>query len=248
MSYDYTKANDLVNWCKEQLVKKTKYKLGGIGRYEDNIRTFDCIGLIKCFLWHDYSTTNAYYYGKTAPDKNCEGYFNMATEKGPINTIPEVPGIIVYQKGHVGIYIGNGEVIEATAAFGSKVVKSYFKGFHTGNKRTTWTHWFKLPQLTYEVEKTDEEKHAEEVANNAAQFGLKVPVSIAEGKKFYLSRYATFYGGASLGVAVPEKIKNASTYYTAGKTITNKYNGKLYKFVLAKQINSYVRVDECMVK
>lgn len=147
-SYDYTKATDLVKWCKVQLKSNTRYELGGIGRYEGNTRIFDCIGLIKCFLWHDYPKVTD-KYGVTCPDYNCEQMIARAKKKGKIDTIPEIPGLIVYQYGHVGVYIGNGEVIEATAAFGGKVVKSYFKGAHKGNKRTTWTHWFKMPELTY---------------------------------------------------------------------------------------------------
>ncbi len=157
--YNYKSASDLVKWCKVQLKSNTKYELGGIGRYKGKTRIFDCIGLIKCFLWHDYTTENASYYGQTCPDFNCEQMINRATEKGRINSIPEIPGLIVYQYGHVGVYIGNGEVIEATSAFGGKVVKSYFKGNHAGNKRTTWTHWFKMPELTYKKATTKKAKY-----------------------------------------------------------------------------------------
>ena len=150
MSYDFTSANDLVKWCDEQLHISTRYELGGIGRYKGRTRIFDCIGLIKCFIWNDYSSSNSKFYGKTCPDWNCEQFFKNAKEKGPINEIPEIPGLIVYQKGHVGVYIGDGVVIESTAAFDKKVLKSYFKGEHKGlPKRTTWTHWFKMNYLTY---------------------------------------------------------------------------------------------------
>lgn len=158
MAYDYTKASDLVNWCKEQKNKTNAYRLGGIGRYENGVRIFDCVGLIKCFIWHDYSSSNASYYGKTCPDKNETGFFNEATEKGTIDTIPEIPGLMVYQPGHIGVYLGNGQVIEATAAFDKKIVITYFKGNHpdTGYKRTTWTHWFKMPYLNYDVQESEE--------------------------------------------------------------------------------------------
>ena len=59
MAYDYTSASDLVSWCKEQKNKANAYRLGGIGRYENGVRIFDCVGLIKCFMWHDYSEKNA---------------------------------------------------------------------------------------------------------------------------------------------------------------------------------------------
>lgn len=159
MGYDYKKASDLVKWAKEQKDKPNKYRLGGIGRYENNVRIFDCIGLIKCFMWHDYSEKNASYYGKEVPDWNEQGFFDKASEKGTIDTIPETEGLMVWQKGHIGIYLGNGEVIEATAAFDKKIVLTYFKGNHpnTNYKRTTWTHWFKMPYLEYEIKKSNEE-------------------------------------------------------------------------------------------
>ena len=156
---DFTKASDLVKWAEEQYKKKNRYKVGGIGRYDsDGTRQFDCCGLFKCFMWHDYSTNNARYYGKTQKDLSCEGLLAEAKEKGDISTIPEIPGVLVYMKGHMGIYIGNGKVIESTVAkFDGKkgrIYKTYFKGSGTGcdGKRATWTKWFKSPYLTYENE------------------------------------------------------------------------------------------------
>ena len=164
-NYDFTKASDLVVFVKNEYTKKNRYKNGGIGRYDkDGTRQFDCCGLFKCFMWHDYSSTNAKYYGKVQKDKNCEGLIAEAKEKGVISTIPEVPGVLVYQKEHMGIYIGNGMVIESTGAKydgkHSKIYKTYFKGSGKGcdGKRTTWTHWFKSPYLTYEKEAAKKEE------------------------------------------------------------------------------------------
>ena len=131
--YDFTNANDLAKWALEQYSKPNRYKKGGIGRYDaDGTRQFDCCGLFKCFMWHDYSTKNAKYYGKTQKDLGTESLFAEAKEKGTIDTIPNIPGIIVYQKGHVGIHIENGIVIESTAkkydGAHAKIYKTYFKG------------------------------------------------------------------------------------------------------------------------
>lgn len=161
--YDFTKASDLAKWAEEQYNKKNRYKSGGIGRYDaDGTRQFDCCGLFKCFMWHDYSTNNSKYYGQTQKDLSCEGLLNEAKEKGDISTIPEQVGVLVYMKGHMGIYIGNGVVIESTAAKfdgkTSRIYKTYFKGDGKGcdGKRATWTKWFKSPYLTYETAKQEE--------------------------------------------------------------------------------------------
>lgn len=155
--YDYTSPADLCSWAEQQLSRKTIYQLGGIGRYDSSSRrVFDCVGLIKCFLWHDYGLGNTSYYGKTAPDINADQMYSRATTKGPISTIPDIPGLLVWQPGHIGIYIGGGQVIEATAkrwgSVGGCVVKSQFVSKSAAMYRGTWTHWLRCPFLMYSEE------------------------------------------------------------------------------------------------
>ena len=207
---------------------------------------FDCVGLIKAYYWGWKDGKTDY---KSSQDKSANGMHTAAKVKGKIETMPEVPGLLVHMSGHIGIYIGDGYVIECTPT--TTFAKQKHNGGGVCKTKLTdrkWVNWCECPFITYEEDKTEEEKHAEEVAANAKKWGLKVPTKIEQGERFYLSKHATFYGGASLGTAIPPKIKNATTYYKAGKTITNYYKNKKYTFVLAKEINSYVRVDECMMK
>lgn len=155
--YDYTSPADLCRWAEQQLSRKTIYQLGGIGRCDSSgRRVFDCVGLIKCFLWHDYGPGNTSYYGKTAPDINADQMYSKATVKGPISTIPDIPGLLVWQSGHIGIYIGGGQVIEATAkrwgSVGGCVVKSQFRDKSAAMYRGSWTHWLRCPFLMYPEE------------------------------------------------------------------------------------------------
>ena len=67
--------------------------------------------------------------------------YYAAPEKGSIETIPEIPGLAVWHEGHIGIYIGNGEVIEAMGTrYG--VVKTVLAN-------GSWTDWLKIPGITY---------------------------------------------------------------------------------------------------
>lgn len=101
----------------------------------------DCVGLIKGYCMWDEETDLPKYKGSL--DVNTGGMYSKATEKGTISTIPEIPGICVYTQGHVGVYIGDGWVIECAGNCGA--IKTPLKG----SKGTRWTHWFKCPFITY---------------------------------------------------------------------------------------------------
>jgi hypothetical protein len=126
-----------------------------LGQYPKNIKQFaqfikdnwlnrrvtDCVGLIKSFLW--WSGENPTYNRDT--DLSANGMYEMAKSKGKtgtIKTIPEIPGLGVWLNGHIGVYIGNGDVIESR---GTKygVVKTKLKD-------RPWTHWLECPFISYE--------------------------------------------------------------------------------------------------
>ncbi len=94
--------------------------------------TTDCHGVIEWFVREQ----SGQKYDTTA-----DGAFLAAQEKGEIGSIPEQPGICVRYKGHVGIYIGGGYVVEA-------------RGFDYGvciTRLSTrpWTHWYRHPKIKY---------------------------------------------------------------------------------------------------
>lgn len=116
----------------------------------------DCIGLIKGFMWTNggqgvfealgtSTSISQKYESNNFPDKSANNMFTYAKKLnlnwGPINTIPETLGLAVRFDGHVGVYAGNGKVIEA-------------KGFAHGVKETElakgkWDYWYEIPGLTY---------------------------------------------------------------------------------------------------
>lgn len=164
-----TKNNlDLVKWAKHAQEKGWGYVWGSHGNlldkvelerlesvfgshvtnYDDFIRhnwlgkrTADCVGLIKGYGWYDTESGKIIVGSNDMKDVTADGMFSAATEKGTIDTIPEIPGLAVWHEGHIGIYIGDGEVIEAMGTqYG--VVKTQLK-----NGR--WTHWLKVPYIQY---------------------------------------------------------------------------------------------------
>ena len=114
----------------------------------------DCVGLIK-----------SYYFGGVGTAKNAKGYdgskdygvgkmyiaakakgtvgtmYHAAKTKGKIATMPQSEGILVMTAnfGHVGVYVGNGQVIECTL-HGSKdgVVQTAFSA-------GSWAYWCQCP-------------------------------------------------------------------------------------------------------
>ena len=74
-------------------------------------RVHDCVGLIKGYLWSDSPSSVPKY--SAAQDVSADRMLKKCTESGSISTLPELPGVLVFMSGHVGVYIGGGYVIEA---------------------------------------------------------------------------------------------------------------------------------------
>ena len=96
-------------------------------------KVHDCVGLIKGYLWCENPDGSPKYLG--AQDVAVEGRHKKCSRKGDISTLPETPGVCVFMAnmGHVGVYIGKGEVVEAMGhAYG--VVK-------TRLENRGWAYW-----------------------------------------------------------------------------------------------------------
>ena len=109
-------------------------------------RTSDCVGLIKGYGWYDETSGTIKYGTNGMKDITADGMFNAADEKGPISTMPDIPGIAVWHQGHIGVYIGNGYVIHAANTYDG-VIK-------TPITSSGWTHWLKVPYINY-IEETE---------------------------------------------------------------------------------------------
>ena len=113
------------------------------GQYGQKVH--DCVGLIKGYLWCD--SPDGYPQYNAAQDVAVEGLYRKCSRKGSITTLPETPGVCVFMAnmGHVGVYIGNGEVVEAMGhAYG--VVKTKVAG-------RGWAYWGMPEWIDYGAEK-----------------------------------------------------------------------------------------------
>lgn len=120
----------------------------GVGNYADFIRenwlggrTTDCVGLIKGYGWLDVSDMRIGYGTNGMPDIGADSMYENASVKGDMSCMPDTPGLAVWHSGHIGVYIGNGEVIEA---MGTKygVVKTQLS-------ERSWTAWLEIPYINY---------------------------------------------------------------------------------------------------
>lgn len=126
----------------------------GVGNYADFIkanwmgkRTADCVGLIKGYCWFDPEAQSIGYAVNGMPDIATEQMIEWCDEKGSMDTMPEIPGLLLWKDGHVGVYIGDGYAIEAMGTrYG--VVKTKVAG-------RGWQKWGKIPCIEY-IEETEE--------------------------------------------------------------------------------------------
>lgn len=104
-------------------------------------RTADCVGLIKGYSWYETENKKTVIGSNDMPDIGADNMFDNATEKGTIDTLPEIPGLAVWHEGHIGICIGNGDVVQAANTRVGVV--------RTRVSSTAWTHWLKIPYIEY---------------------------------------------------------------------------------------------------
>ena len=117
---------------------------------------FDCVNLIKGVLWGWNGNVNATYGGAKynsngVPDTNANGMFdNYCTDKSSdFSNI--VPGEFVWLEGHIGVYIGNGLVVECTPIWkdGVQVTACGNIGSKKGYNTRTWKKHGKSKFIQY---------------------------------------------------------------------------------------------------
>lgn len=137
---------------------KVKYLKSLVGK---NYYAYDCAGLIKSYFMSDFGNKKVSYIA--GYDKDAYGItVGTASEKGDISTLPEEEGVLLYMKGHCGVYIGDGKVIECTSNQKISGIK-YGKVCISNLSARPWKTWTKSKWLSYvknepEIVKEDEIK------------------------------------------------------------------------------------------
>lgn len=113
-------------------------KSGYMKDIEKGRRCADCVGMIKSFFWTGGKYDTDPKYGTNhCPDKSANGMIAYCKKTGDIKNIPEIPGIVVWKSGHIGVYVGNGYTIEMNG-FDNDCMKKKKKDWK-------WTKWGMLP-------------------------------------------------------------------------------------------------------
>ncbi len=123
-----------------------KYRYGSYGQVVGGVRYTDCSGLIKSYLWWTGSSSNP-NPGLRSVAGSSDAMLSSASVKGSVgssvSSIPKIQGLILYNPGHVGVYVGDNKEVDnrctgENVKYGSAVGGSY-----------RWRKWFKLPQIQY---------------------------------------------------------------------------------------------------
>ena len=120
-------------------------------------------------MWWNYGSI--VYDSST--DINADTAFANAEKRGPVAQIPEVPGVCVYRKGHIGVYDGKGFVIESKGTMHG-IVRTPL----TGAGSNDWTHWLEYPGVDYSTWKQVLNK----ASANPVEWQQAIDVAVAAAK------------------------------------------------------------------
>lgn len=160
------------------------------------MKVHDCVGLIKGYLW-SLSPTDSKPKYNGAQDVSANGMKSRCEVKGKIKTMPEVIGLLVFYDGHVGIYEGNGKVLEA-------------RGHKYGVVRTSlnarpWKEWGYCPYIEY----VGADHKQEPTRPTVKEWQL---AAVADGFKFPMYGIDGEYGAECESVARKAVVKKRLTY------------------------------------
>lgn len=139
---------------------------------------FDCSGLIKGLLWgwsgsKDHKRGGASYGSNGVPDKSANQLIQLCEDVSTDFSRISV-GELLWMDGHVGIYIGAGQAVEATPAWKNGVQITTVRNVMSGTGHR-WTKHGKLPWLDYS-DRLEPVQEAAKPATSDKKEGMEVRV------------------------------------------------------------------------
>lgn len=147
--------------------KAAQYPARYSAKRQENLRkkvsdrpwAFDCVGMIKGILWgwsgdSAKSFGGAKYESNGVPDVGATAMANRTKE--PSKDFGKITvGEAVFRSGHIGIYVGDGKVVEATLTdrYDGVVITNLSDGGWTGHGKLPWIKYREAPSPLPEPEK-----------------------------------------------------------------------------------------------
>ena len=167
---------------------------------------FDCVNLIKSILWGwngDKTKTycGAKYASNTVPDVSADGFIQLCTDVSRNFKNIKI-GEAVWMAGHIGVYIGNGLVIECSPRWQNSVQITCCANVKTvaGYNKRTWSKHGKIPWLIYSSQVTNYfsacDKNETSIVDALQESGFdssivaRKKIAIANGISGYTGTYA----------------------------------------------------------
>lgn len=136
------KSSEFIRELEKRSAMKSKYKLGTfMNKKEDGYYLCDCSGLIKACFW---GYPNGEYKSNGLGDINANTMIKRCT-KTSTNFDDIVEGAIVWLSGHIGVYVGNGYVIECTPKWNGGIQKVKLSA-------RNWTKWGLFQYIEYDTQ------------------------------------------------------------------------------------------------
>lgn len=140
-------------WKKAQAYNRKEGRVAKINAARADTFGFDCVCFIKALLWGwngnpDHVYGGVAYASNGVPDIGEAEMINSCAMVSTDFSNIEV-GEAVWLPGHIGIYVGDGLVVEATPSWKDGVQITACNRTIDGYKRRYWVKHGKLPWLTY---------------------------------------------------------------------------------------------------
>lgn len=146
-------ASNKTRYCNNHSYNKKASRTKMIQAATADTFGFDCSGLIKSILWgwtgnKKLTYGGAKYASNGVKDISADAMIKACKEVSTDFNNIEI-GEVVWKSGHIGIYVGDGLVVEATPSWKNGVQVTACNKNIKGYNRTNWTKHGKLPYLTY---------------------------------------------------------------------------------------------------